>query len=55
MYVYARSIDSARRIAHILRVILMGCTANKAARYRKKSLKREKDKPCVDAVLFTVV
>jgi hypothetical protein len=42
MYLYARSIDSAMRIAHILRVILMDSTANNAARYRKKELEKGK-------------
>jgi hypothetical protein len=55
MYVYARSIDSAMRIVSILHVIPMGCTAKNAACCRKEKLKREKDKPCIDAALCTVV
>jgi len=54
MYVYARSIDSAMRIVRILRAIPMDCTANNAARYQNESLKREKDKSCVDVAPCTV-
>ena len=38
------------RIVRILRITPVDCTANNAVGYRKESMKREKDKPYVDAV-----